>query len=105
MSLRSSKTVSGLEDETFDALYLADTLELFSRDEMQSVLGECCRVLQDDGRFVVASMHRAGWEDSPFIRGYECVYRNVPGYATVGCRRSTVRTVSWRPGSKSIARN
>lgn len=81
------------KDETFDAIYLAETLELFSTREMRTVLEECRRVLRSDGRLVVASMDRAGWENRAFIRGYEWVYRKVPGYATLGCRPIYVEEV------------
>lgn len=81
------------EDGTFDALYVAETLELFSTREMTSVLDECRRVLRADGRLVVASMDRTGWEDTNFVRGYEWVYRNLPGYASVGCRPIYVEDV------------
>jgi len=74
------------EDGSFDAVYVAETLELFSTSETTSVLDECRRVLRADGRLVVASMDRAGWEDTAFVRGYEWVYRTLPGYASVGCR-------------------
>jgi ubiquinone/menaquinone biosynthesis C-methylase UbiE len=74
------------EDATFDAIYVAETLELFSACEMETVLEECRRVLRPEGRLVVASMDRAGWEETAFVRTYEWVYRNLPGYASVGCR-------------------
>ena len=73
-------------DDRFDAVYLGETLELFGECEMATVLEEVRRVLRPDGRLVVASMDRAGWENSAFVRTYEWVYRHVPGYATVGCR-------------------
>lgn len=73
-------------DATFDAIYVAETLELFSESETEAVLEECRRVLRPEGRLVVASMDRAGREDATFVRAYEWVYRNVPGYASVGCR-------------------
>lgn len=81
------------QNDAFDGVYVAETLELFSADEMTSVLDECRRVLRPDGRLVVASMDRAGWEDTAFVRGYEWVYRNLPGYASVGCRPIYVEEV------------
>lgn len=81
------------EDDTFDAVYVAETLELFSTREMTSVLEECRRMLRADGRLVVASMDREGWEDTAFVRAYEWLYRNLPGYASVGCRPIYVEDV------------
>jgi len=81
------------EDATFDAICVAETLELFSACETETVLEECRRVLRPDGRLVAASMDRAGWEDTAFVRAYEWVYRNLPGYASVGCRPIYVEEV------------
>jgi len=81
------------EDATFDAIYVAETLELFSACETETVLQECRRVLRPDGRLVVASMDREGRENTAFVRGYEWVYRNLPGYASVGCRPIYVEAV------------
>ncbi|MFT4890335.1 MAG: ubiquinone/menaquinone biosynthesis C-methylase UbiE [Halobacteriales archaeon] len=81
------------KEGTCDAVYMAETLELFSTSEMTSVLDECRRVLRADGRLVVASMDRAGWEDTAFVRGYEWVYRYLSGYASVGCRPIYVEDV------------
>ena len=73
-------------DGPFDAVYTAETLELFSRSEARDVLAEASRVLRPEGRLCVASMDRAGHEASAFVTAYEWVYRNVPGYRRLGCR-------------------
>ena len=44
------------DDHCFDAVCSSFTLELFGVDEIPTVLGECRRVLRDDGRFAVACM-------------------------------------------------
>jgi hypothetical protein len=38
-------------------------------------------------------MDREGWENTAFVRAYEWVYRNLPGYASVGCRPIYVEAV------------
>jgi len=69
-----------------DAVFIEDTLELFSPDDLPVVLAEFARVLADDGRLGVVTMERAGAERDPFIRGYEWVYGHLPGFERVGCR-------------------
>lgn len=78
---------------TMDAVYSAETLELFSRAEVRSVLAEVRRVLRADGRLCVASMNRTGHEGSAFVRAYEWIYRTVPGYSRLGCRPIDVAAV------------
>lgn len=73
-------------DAVADAVFVEDTLELFSPAEMRAVLGECRRVLGPDGRLGVVTMERADAEDDPFVRAYDWVYEHVPGYDRVGCR-------------------
>lgn len=73
-------------EDAVDAVFVEDTLELFSPAEADGVLRECARVLDPDGRLVVATMERADAEDDPFVRAYEWVYEHVPGYDRVGCR-------------------
>lgn len=75
-----------LADAAVDVAYLAETLELFDTSDIPVVLDELRRALSPGGQLCVVSMPRAGHEDSAFVRAYEWAYRNVPGYATVGCR-------------------
>ena len=75
-----------IADGRVDAAYIAETLELFARPDMARVLDELRRVLTSDGRLCVVSMPRAGHGNSRFVRTYEWLYRNLPGYATIGCR-------------------
>lgn len=72
--------------DSLDAVVTTETLELFSTDDARTVLEEIERVLRPDGRLVVTSMERVGFEDSPFVRIYEWIYRYLPGYDRVGCR-------------------
>lgn len=72
------------EDDMFDAAYMASTLELFDTPDIPRVLAEIKRVLKPEGRLVVASMSKGGWEGSTFLRLYEWLHRKIPRYAS--CR-------------------
>lgn len=73
-------------DNGIDAVFIEDTLELFSRSTIQTVLSECDRVLVPDGRIGVVTMEREGAETDLFVRGYDWIFEHVPGYDRVGCR-------------------
>ena len=73
-------------DDSVDALFIEDTLELFSSDGISTVVAECARVLDTAGKVAVVTMERSGVEDDPFVRLYEWAFDNVPGYDRVGCR-------------------
>ena len=72
------------EDNLFDAVYVASTLELFDTPDIPKILAEIKRVLKPDGRLVVASMSKEGREDSRFLRFYEWLHQRIPRYAS--CR-------------------
>lgn len=67
---------------TFDAVFMSFTLELFPEDEIPVVLAECSRVLKKDGRLCVASMSKRGgnqfmmklylWSHRMFPRFVDC---------------------------------
>lgn len=67
-------------DDEFDAVYIADTLELFDIPDIPRVLREIKRVLKSGGRLVVASLSRQGKESSLFVRFYEWLHRTWPKY-------------------------
>lgn len=71
-------------DNMFDAIYMACTLELFDTPDIPEVLKEIKRVLKPRGRLGVVSMCREGHEDSKFTRFYEWAHRTFPKYAN--CR-------------------
>lgn len=75
-----------LPEDSVDVVFLEDTLELFSADEIATVVAECDRVLETDGRIGVVTMERAGVDDDPFVRAYEWLFEHLPGYDRVGCR-------------------
>ncbi|NIQ07014.1 MAG: methyltransferase domain-containing protein [Candidatus Korarchaeota archaeon] len=72
------------EEEQFNAVYMALTLELFDTPEILTVLKEIKRTLKKEGRVVVVSMDKRGYEDSIFVKVYEFFHRLVPQY--LDCR-------------------
>ena len=72
------------ENNRFDAVYMAATLELFDTPDIPGVLTEIKRVLKPTGRLGVISMPKEGHEDSRILRFYEWMHRTFPKYAS--CR-------------------
>lgn len=70
--------------EQFDAAYIALTLELFDTQDIPRVLDEIKRTLKKEGRLVVVSMGKKGYEDSVFVKLYEFFHRTFPQY--LDCR-------------------
>jgi len=72
------------ENNKFDAVYMASTLELFDTPDIPRVLKEIKRVLKPSGRLGVASLTKEGREDSLLLRFYEWLHQKIPKYAS--CR-------------------
>jgi len=70
--------------DTFDAVYMAATLELFDTPDIPKVLEEIKRVLKPEGRLVVVSLSKEGRENSNFLRFYEWLHKKSPKY--ISCR-------------------
>jgi ubiquinone/menaquinone biosynthesis C-methylase UbiE len=74
--------------EAFDAVFMSFVLELFDTPEIPVVLGECHRVLSEDGRIAVVAMatsDRAG----PMVRMYMWGHDRFPGL--LDCRPIPLR--------------
>ena len=72
------------QDNKFDAVYMASTLELFDTPDIPRVLKEIKRVLKSSGRLGIASLTKEGREGSLFLRFYEWLHQKIPKYAN--CR-------------------
>jgi demethylmenaquinone methyltransferase/2-methoxy-6-polyprenyl-1,4-benzoquinol methylase len=79
------------QDNVFDAVYMASTLELFDTPDIPKILKEIKRVLKPSGRLGVVSMSKEGHEDSLFLKLYEWLHKKIPKYAS--CRPIYVEDV------------
>ena len=80
---RGSATDLPYDADTFDAVFMSFTLELFPDDQIPVVLSECGRVLKPDGRLCLACMSSEGGIPT-MERLYEWSHRTFP--TIVDCR-------------------
>jgi len=89
------------DDETFDAILISFTLELFDNPEISAVLGEARRVLKPGGRLGVVSLSKTN-VDSALVRIYEWIHSKWPQY--VDCRPIYLDESVQKAGYKMIIR-
>jgi len=71
-----------LQDSCFDAVFITFTLELFTKQDIHSVLAECKRVLKPTGRLGVVAL--SGSPRTVSVKLYEFFHRLFP--VAVDCR-------------------
>ena len=84
--IQGDGTLTPFAPNSFDAVFLSFTLELFSDTEIPVVLKECRRVLKQDGRLVIVSLAK---KDVLACRLYEWGHKRWP--VMLDCRPIELR--------------
>jgi len=84
--IQGDGTLLPFDNDSFDAVFLSFTLELFSDEEILVVLGECHRVLKREGRLGVVSLSK---RDVLACRLYERAHERWP--VMLDCRPVELR--------------
>ena len=79
----------------FDAIFMSFTLELFTESDIPRVLQECVRVLRDNGRLGIISMHQTKTMTLS-VQIYEWLRRKLPNL--IDCRPIPLETYLDRNG-------
>lgn len=98
------------ETRFFDAVFMSFTLELFDTPEIPVVLGECKRVLRNDGRICIVSLSGTGasskmrdlyeWGHKKFPRFLDCrpiFVKEALEKAGFRCLDASTASVFWLP--------
>ncbi|MFX0042889.1 MAG: class I SAM-dependent methyltransferase [Candidatus Hodarchaeota archaeon] len=84
------------DNEIFDVVYIASTLELFDTPDIPLVLNEIKRVLKPTGRLGVVSIPKEGFEDLLVLKIYEWFHKRFPKFAS--CRPIYVEDSIYKAG-------
>jgi demethylmenaquinone methyltransferase/2-methoxy-6-polyprenyl-1,4-benzoquinol methylase len=88
------------DNEIFDVVYIASTLELFDTPDIPRVLNEIKRVLKPTGRLGVVSIPKEGFENLMVLKLYEWFHKKFPNYAS--CRPIYVEDTIHKAGYKIL---
>jgi demethylmenaquinone methyltransferase/2-methoxy-6-polyprenyl-1,4-benzoquinol methylase len=86
MLMQGDGTLLPFGTDSFDAVFLSFTLELFSNEEIPVLLNECHRILKREGRLGVVSLEK---KDALACRLYEWGHERWP--ALLDCRPINLR--------------
>ncbi len=84
-------------DDFFDAIFISFTLELFGTHELPLVLGECKRVLLENGRLGVVALEK---KDCQAVLIYEWFHAKMP--TLVDCHSIYVRRIIEMAGFEPV---
>lgn len=87
------------EISQFDAVFMSFTLELFPDPDMATLLRECRRVMQAEGRLAVVALSTRG-PPSLMTKAYEWARRRFPDW--IDCRPIAVRSIIQANGFRVI---
>jgi demethylmenaquinone methyltransferase/2-methoxy-6-polyprenyl-1,4-benzoquinol methylase len=92
------------KDGTFDCLLTTYTLEVLPSEEVMRVLGECRRVLRQDGRFVAVNLTRGEGEDAALTDDWQRRYAADPEFFG-GARPVGLASAVEQAGFRDMVRN
>jgi len=86
-------------DNSFDALFMSFTLEVFEEEQVTAFLHQCKRVIRPDGRICVVAMSARG-RHTIMMKVYEWAHRAFPN--TIDCRPIDAEQLLLNAGFRTI---